>query len=572
MNKIEKDNLIKIVIDARDGVEGAFEKLYAETIKFSYGVARVLLKNEEDIEDVLQNSYMYVARYIKTLKNPERFESWLGTIIRHECQKSISKDKRINDIFASIISSKKLEISSSEHTFYEQIEKLSLNESIREIVENLPDDKRVCIVLYYFEQCTISEIAEILGIPEGTVKSRLYNGRKILEREFKKLQKKDETLYGLSVIPLVISFFTYQLKNLTVPAAITEGSVKFVAAASAEMVGASAGNAAAIAEGTATGSSAAGTIGSVTTAAATKVTAVAVAAAVAVGGGVASVSYVKNKTEVQTTLSSQALITEGVTTVFSTEESSVLSTAPRLPTDITSRQAAMQETEVTLKAISSLANVNTTTKTTTFASTTTQKVTTVTTSVTTKQTITKPTTEKITTTKLETTHPTTTDATDVYDVSDGILYEYTGNEGSVSIPSEVNGNEITAIGSGAFSGNKDIAYVQIPSTVTKIGQEAFSGCTNLKSITLTSSVQSIGIGAFCGCTNLTGVSIPPGVKIIGDDAFADCSSLSTVTVPQSVTSIGDNVFGGCENITVKCSEGSAAHGYAVANSLNFELI
>ena len=68
------------------------------------------------------------------------------------------------------------------------------------------------------------------------------------------------------------------------------------------------------------------------------------------------------------------------------------------------------------------------------------------------------------------------------------------------------------------------------------------------------------------------MNVPSGVTAIGDDAFADCSSLTTVTIPSSVTSIGDNAFGGCDSLTIKCSEGSAAHNYAVENSINYELI
>lgn len=99
MNKIENDNLIKLVIDTQNNVEGAFEKLYKGTIKFSYSIASLLLKNEEDIEDALQNSYMYVAKGIKDLKNPESFESWLSVIVKHECQKYIAKRKHVTDIF-----------------------------------------------------------------------------------------------------------------------------------------------------------------------------------------------------------------------------------------------------------------------------------------------------------------------------------------------------------------------------------------------------------------------------------------------------------------------------------------
>ena len=85
-------------------------------------------------------------------------------------------------------------------------------------------------------------------------------------------------------------------------------------------------------------------------------------------------------------------------------------------------------------------------------------------------------------------------------------------------------------------------------------------------------MQSIGIGAFYGCTSLTGINIPTGVSTIGDDAFADCASLKSITVPSGVTAIGDNAFGGCDNLTIRCSEGSAAHNYAVENSIDYELI
>ena len=106
MHKIEFDNLTSLVIDTRNGVDGAFEKLYKETVKFSYGVACTILRNEEDIEDALQNSYMYVAKSIGDLKNPESFESWLATIVRHECQKHIAKRKK-SAIFLQVCSAQK---------------------------------------------------------------------------------------------------------------------------------------------------------------------------------------------------------------------------------------------------------------------------------------------------------------------------------------------------------------------------------------------------------------------------------------------------------------------------------
>ena len=567
MHKIEFDNLTSLVIDTRNGVDGAFEKLYKETVKFSYGVACTILRNEEDIEDALQNSYMYVAKSIGDLKNPESFESWLATIVRHECQKHIAKRKKISDIFASVFSSKEIELISPGSIPSDLIEKREVNEAVRRIVDKLPDDKRACVVLYYFERNTLPEIAEIFGIPEGTVKSRLYIARKILEKEFKKLQKKDDALYGVSVIPLVAAFFAYQLKTVSVPASIAEGASAVIAAGGTAAVAASSasavtgGTAATGVAGASGAAGAAGTAGATVTA---KVAAVAVAAAVATGGGVATVNYVENKKQAESTTFPSTSITEEYTTAAAFTEETTL-----LPTETST---AEEKTEAIRKTTTA---VHTTKAVTTAASTAvTEKTTTETTAK--KETTTKPTTNKettlTTTQKPVTTEAPTTDAADIYNVSGGILSEYTGEGGNVSIPSSVGGDTVAAIGAGAFAGNTDITSVSLPSTVTKIGQEAFSDCTELESVFLPSSLQSIGIGAFYGCTSLTGINIPTGVSTIGDDAFADCASLKSITIPSGVTAIGDNAFGGCDNLTIRCSEGSAAHNYAVENSIDYELI
>lgn len=173
MNNTKNNNLTELVINARDGVDGAFEALYKETVKTSYGVASLLLKNEDDIEDALQNSYMYVAKSIKDLKKPESFEDWLRVIVKHECQKYMAKHKRASDVFAAIIDSKDYEMPAGDELPFDLIERKDIGEKVREIVDKLPEDKRACIVLYYFEQNSLPEIAEILGIPEVVAKAKV---------------------------------------------------------------------------------------------------------------------------------------------------------------------------------------------------------------------------------------------------------------------------------------------------------------------------------------------------------------------------------------------------------------
>ncbi len=578
----ENQNLISLVIETQNDVEGAFEKLYQESFKHAYCTASLLIKNEQDIEDVLQNSYMYVAKYIKDLKNPESFNSWLGVIVKHECQKYISKQKHISDIFAAVKKTKEFDLIVDENLADEYIEKSELRDVIQRIVDDLSDDKRACVVLFYYEQHSLTEISEILGIPEGTVMSRLFYARKKLEKEFKKLQEKDESLFGISVIPLIVSLFAYQAKTTVIPSAVKSGIAAAITAEGAATVTTAAVSAgtATVSTASATAASASTTVSAAGTAVAAKVTAVAVAASVAVGGGVTAVNHIKNNNAPVTTQTSVTSTVEYATVANliieeTTELISLSETASASSNVSTASKTQTVSKTVSEHSKTTAAKLSSTAKVTTAKPTTTKKLTTKETTqhATTEVEKTETTTSKETTTKkVITTAEPTTNAADVFSVSGGVLSEYTGNESDVLIPSKVGSSNITAIGTGAFMENDDITSVSIPPTVTRIGMEAFSDCTNLRSVSLPSSLESIGVAAFYGCSSLTSVTIPDGTKTISDEAFSYCENLSSVTIPDSVTSISEDAFYGSENVTIMCSEGSAAYEYAVANSIDFALI
>ena len=130
------------------------------------------------------------------------------------------------------------------------------------------------------------------------------------------------------------------------------------------------------------------------------------------------------------------------------------------------------------------------------------------------------------------------------------------------------GDNVTSIGSNAFSGCSNLASltlgigvnsigdaafyecssltaITIPNGVTTIGNDAFSGCSSLASATIGNGVTTIGNGAFSGCSSLASITIPNSVTSIGGYAFYGCSSLTSITIPESVTSIGDYAFNGC---------------------------
>lgn len=616
----ENNNLTSLVAEVQNGVEGAFEKLYHESFGLAYIQASMILKNPQDIEDVLQNSYMKVAENIGDLKKPESFTLWLGTIVKHECLRYTEKNAKISDAFIRFRKVRESELESDEYAMTDAVENAETRELVQTALDRLSEKKRMCLVMYYFERNSVAEIAQLTGASEGTVLSRIYYAKKDFEAELKKLRKKDENLFGIAAIPLLVSLFAYQSANITVPSAIEGAVIASVAVGSTAgaATSASAGAAATTSAVTATASGTTAAGSTAAAAVATKIAAVAVAASVATGGGVAVVNHVQKKNEVPSTQSVSVSLTEEhatlagfvekttdfietTTELYSSTVTSVLEISDDSATEeeTETSQTAIQQIgtsavtvavsqtkkprisrEYTLEAAKTTALATTVkpTETSTAEQTVTEEETTEE-ATTERVTTTKPTTTRKETTTLEettekptTTAVPTTDVSEVYGISGGVINEYSGTETKLVIPSKIGSSSVTAIGSGAFEGNSNIKSVSIPSGVTKIGQTAFADCTSLTSISLPSTLTSIGLGAFCGCTSLTAVTVPSGVTSIGDDAFADCGSLSSVTIPSSVTSIGENAFGGCDNITIKCSEESAAYDYAVENSIRYELV
>lgn len=126
-----------------------------------------------------------------------------------------------------------------------------------------------------------------------------------------------------------------------------------------------------------------------------------------------------------------------------------------------------------------------------------------------------------------------------------ILTKYNGDDTVVTIPSEIDGHTIEAIGNNVFKGNTKITAVNIPDSINIIASYAFSGCSKLESLTLPSSVKWLEVGAFDGCTSLRTVSLGSGLELIDDYVFNNCKKITSVELPSSVTKIGYGAFAYC---------------------------
>lgn len=158
---------------AKRGDKEAFLSLIAENELNIYRVAKGMLKDEHDIEDAIQNTIIKVYTNINTLKKNEYFRTWLIRILINECNMIIRNNKRT--ITFDTVMENEQEVDS-----YKDLDLISAMNSLNE-------DLREITVLFYFEDLSLKEIAKVLHIPEGTVKSRLTRARKklyeVLEEE-----------------------------------------------------------------------------------------------------------------------------------------------------------------------------------------------------------------------------------------------------------------------------------------------------------------------------------------------------------------------------------------------------
>ena len=168
---------LETVKKAKQGYVNETGQIILENMDSMYRVAFSILRTEEEIYDAISSTTVIVFEKIQTLKNEEYYKTWLTRILINECYKIYNQNKKIIHL-----------------ENYNQ-EKLTYNDNyadleIKNLIKGLDKNLREVVVLYYFEDFSVKEIAKMIKIPEGTVKSRLSKARE----ELGKVLVKDEDI------------------------------------------------------------------------------------------------------------------------------------------------------------------------------------------------------------------------------------------------------------------------------------------------------------------------------------------------------------------------------------------
>lgn len=179
---MKRKDLPKIVQQIQAGNEEAFAQLYHDFYTAFYYMALRLTQNEADAQDAVQDTFINIRNNINGLKNPDVVIVWMKHILMNRCKNMFRKNREVCMDESALAA---LEIADQREDSLPSVVvcKKSTHEIVLKLLSNVPYIYREPLILKYYDDAKMSEIAKVLGIPEGTVKSRLRTGKKLLRKQ-----------------------------------------------------------------------------------------------------------------------------------------------------------------------------------------------------------------------------------------------------------------------------------------------------------------------------------------------------------------------------------------------------
>lgn len=164
------EKMSQLVKDAMKGDADAFTQLMEQNMQSMYKTAWVYLKNDTDIADAIQDTILACFEKIDSLRNPKYFKTWLVRILINKC----------NDILRKRTCYMEIETIQEEGQLDSQFERCEW----KDLLNCLEEKYSIVILMFYYDELSVKEIAKALGIKNNTVLTRLRRARLLLKKEF----------------------------------------------------------------------------------------------------------------------------------------------------------------------------------------------------------------------------------------------------------------------------------------------------------------------------------------------------------------------------------------------------
>lgn len=208
---MEQERLIRLVTAAQGGDSEAMNELFNACYNDVYYFALKTVKNEEIACDITQETFVAVITSLKELKQPGAFLAWIRQITYSQCTRYFRKKRDVqaeededgNSVF-DLVAEERAEFIPDESLDQEDFRKTILG-----MLDELSEEQRAATMLYYYDELSVKQIAQIQGVSEGTVKSRLNYARKSIKASVDSYEKKNGVkLHCAGVLPLLLWLFS----------------------------------------------------------------------------------------------------------------------------------------------------------------------------------------------------------------------------------------------------------------------------------------------------------------------------------------------------------------------------
>jgi RNA polymerase sigma-70 factor (ECF subfamily) len=172
------------------GDQAAWELIVRQNWRKVFNVAYKFVGRHDEAEDLTQDIFLKIFKALATFDRRANFQTWIISISRNLCIDHYRSVRKERQTIARDVDAGELQPASSDRGPYAAAEHQDLRALLRQALQTLPLTLRTAVILRDLQELSYQEIADRLGLPEGTVKSRINRGRIELARQLRRIEDK----------------------------------------------------------------------------------------------------------------------------------------------------------------------------------------------------------------------------------------------------------------------------------------------------------------------------------------------------------------------------------------------
>jgi len=162
----------ELIERATAGDHDAFAQLAGQAIRSMYATARLIVRDNAAAEDATQEALVNAWRFLSSLRDPDRFDAWLYRLLINACRGQVRRSSR-NEVI-------EIDVADLSRQSGDPGVALADRDQLERGFRRLDAEQRAVVILHYYRGYSVPEVAEIVGIPLGTAKSRIHRATNAL--------------------------------------------------------------------------------------------------------------------------------------------------------------------------------------------------------------------------------------------------------------------------------------------------------------------------------------------------------------------------------------------------------